>query len=117
MKKTLLFILLLFTGWSVLATPRWRYYWLEGTAGLGTALSMTDIGKMKFGLAPAAGFRYKFHPEISAKLQVAALFLNGTDAGTDQDARGYAYNAWILEPVFQLEYIVYRSEKDRKSVV
>lgn len=94
------------------AAPKWRYYWIEFVLGGGGTWYSTDIGRAGLAPVPAAGIRYKFHPSFSVKFQGMAMPWKGTDAGTALSSRGYAYSSWLVEPLVQVDYLIYRSEKD-----
>ena len=94
------------------AAPKWRYYWIEIVLGGGGTWYNTDIGRAGLTPVPAAGIRYKFHPSFSVKLQGTAMFWYGADAGTIESSRGYSYSSWLVEPLAQLDFIIYRSKKD-----
>jgi len=113
MKRMLVFLAvsLLVCGMTE-AAPKWRYYWIEAVLGGGGAWYRTDIGPAGLAPVPAAGIRYKFHPSFSVKLQGTAMFWKGIDAGTVESSRGYAYSSFLVEPLVQLDCIIYRSKKD-----
>ncbi len=81
----------------------------EAIAGVGTTTIFGDIGGLSTRAALTAGLRYTIQYRVSVKGNLNLGWGYGTDKGTDNEDRGYAYNTFLIEPSVQAEFHFYRT--------
>ena len=111
MKKLIpIVILLIVSTFFSYGQKKWRYYWWEGELGGGMNISFNDLTKWKISPVGSVSLRYKFHPYISGKLQVAVGQITGVNKVDTTTV--YSSTSLLIAPSFRFEYEVYRSRKD-----
>jgi hypothetical protein len=134
LKMRLRYIIILSLPLLILATSgsaqKWKLKRYEAIVGIGTAHYFGDIGGAQtednlFGIKDIEikgtrpsiylGARYKITPNIAVKANFIYGFLAGSDEGSLNNDRNYAFSTGIFEPSVQAEYSIISEEQKYRS--
>ena len=110
MKKSFTLLILILHSALFLKAQRYQFDRYEAILGLGTTAIFGDIGNM--GIRPAAslGVRYTLKKSVSFKASLDFGFGYGNDEGSQNEARGYSYSTFLIEPSIHGEFFFFRSD-------
>lgn len=89
---------------------RYQFDRYEAVLGVGTTTLFGDIGGLSTRTALSLGARYTIQNRLSTKVSLDFGWGFGSDEGSDNDARGYKYNTFILEPTIQIELFFFKTK-------
>jgi len=106
-QRTIVASVLFFAILLPLHAQQYQFDRYEAVVGAGVTTIFGDIGGASTRTALSAGIRYTIQKRISVKASLDLGWGYGTDEGRENDARGYEYNTFLVEPSIQAEFHIY----------
>ena len=110
MKKSIILILFLIVGNSVILAQRTDMREMEVLVGGGPNMFFCDIGDGGLGPVGFVAARYYVKDNIAARLNLAFAIGIDTDESTTNFARDYSFKTLILESTALIDYFFYHSD-------